>query len=170
MTIPPPQPGLVISYSFLWNSEHRQGRHEGAKNRPCVIVVSSFNAADGKTMVRVAPVTHTPPADMETAVELPLAVKRHLGLDDQRSWVTLDEMNVFGRSKLHGGVHFEGGRRRADMHDHGEYRAVPDRLSAREGAGSAGRRKLPPPRPFPAGAHTLRFVGAREAVRSFAGP
>lgn len=95
MTIPPPQPGLVISYSFLWNSEHRQGRHEGAKNRPCVIVVSSFNAADGKTMVRVAPVTHTPPADMETAVELPLAVKRHLGLDDQRSWVTLDEMNVF---------------------------------------------------------------------------
>ncbi len=95
MAIPPPQPGLVISYSFLWNSEHRQGRHEGTKNRPCVIVISSFNAADGKTMVRVAPVTHTPPADAETAVEIPSAVKRHLGLDDQRSWVMLDEMNVF---------------------------------------------------------------------------
>jgi hypothetical protein len=95
MSVPPPQPGLVISYSFLWNAEHRKGRDEGIKDRPCVIVLSTFNAADGKTMVRVAPLTHTPPADAGMAIEVPALVKRHLGLDDQRSWVMLDEMNIF---------------------------------------------------------------------------
>jgi hypothetical protein len=95
MSIPSPQPGLVISYSFLWNAEHRKGRDEGAKDRPCVIVLSTFNAADGKTMVRVAPITHTPPVEPGMAIEIPAPVKRHLGLDDQRSWVMLDEMNTF---------------------------------------------------------------------------
>ncbi|MHB1304547.1 MAG: hypothetical protein ACYCZB_13880 [Acidiphilium sp.] len=44
----------------------------------------------------MAPVTHSPPDDASTAFELPLAVKRHLGLDDERSWVILDEVNEFG--------------------------------------------------------------------------
>jgi mRNA-degrading endonuclease toxin of MazEF toxin-antitoxin module len=95
MAIPPPRPGLVISYSFLWHEEHRQGRDEGAKNRPCVIVLSAVRAADGRTTVRVVPITHRPPDDPALAVELPARVKQHLGLDDQRSWVMLDEMNVF---------------------------------------------------------------------------
>jgi hypothetical protein len=28
-------------------------------------------------------------------MEIPPAVKRHLGLDDQPSWIVLDEFNVF---------------------------------------------------------------------------
>ncbi len=95
MALPPPQPGLVISYSFLWNEEHRKGRDEGVKNRPCVIVISTLRSADGETMVRVAPITHRPPDEPAMAIELPPLVKKYLGLDDQRSWVMLDEMNVF---------------------------------------------------------------------------
>ena len=47
-------------------------------------------------MVRVVPVTHSPPDDPSVALELPLAIKRHLGLDSERSWVILDEVNEFG--------------------------------------------------------------------------
>jgi hypothetical protein len=45
----------------------------------------------------VAPITHTPPAkdsDSE-AIELPPRVKQALGLDDEQSWIVLDEVNQF---------------------------------------------------------------------------
>jgi hypothetical protein len=32
---------------------------------------------------------------MSVAVEIPLRVKEHLGLDSERSWVILNEVNVF---------------------------------------------------------------------------
>lgn len=41
------------------------------------------------------PVTHAEPKDKSLAVELPQAVKRHLGLDAERSWVMLSESNRF---------------------------------------------------------------------------
>jgi hypothetical protein len=50
---------------------------------------------DGTVMVRVVPVTHSQPDNPSAAVELPVTVKRHLGLDDGRSWVILDEINEF---------------------------------------------------------------------------
>jgi hypothetical protein len=36
-------------------------------------------------MVTVLPMTHSAPADPSSAVEIPLPVERHLGLDDDRS-------------------------------------------------------------------------------------
>jgi hypothetical protein len=95
MAFPEPRPGLVISYAYLWHHEHRAGREEGAKDRPCVIIFAAQSAADGTTTVRVVPVTHGPPDNPATAVELPQAVKGHLGLDTDRSWVVLDEVNEF---------------------------------------------------------------------------
>ncbi len=95
MAIPEPQRGLVISYAYLWHHEHRAGREEGRKNRPCVIVLAVAKPADDATLVRVAPVTHSAPDDLSVAVELPAAVKRHLGLDGERSWIILDEVNEF---------------------------------------------------------------------------
>jgi hypothetical protein len=50
---------------------------------------------EGDTQVVVVPVTHTPPEGNATALELPPAVKRHLGLDAGRSWVVLSESNLF---------------------------------------------------------------------------
>ena len=95
MAFPEPQPGMVISYAYLWHHEHRAGREEGVKDRPCVVVLAAPNAADGATMVRVAPVTHSRPDNLATVFELPHAVKRHLGLDDDRSWIVIDEVNEF---------------------------------------------------------------------------
>lgn len=40
-------------------------------------------------------ITHVPPTKSGAAIEIPARVKQHLGLDDERSWVVLDEFNVF---------------------------------------------------------------------------
>jgi hypothetical protein len=95
MAVPEPQLGLVISYAYLWHHEHRAGREEGVKDRPCVIILAMKDAGDGTITVRVAPVTHAQPGNPATALELPLAVKRHLGLDSDRSWIIVDEVNEF---------------------------------------------------------------------------
>ncbi|HET6161335.1 MAG TPA: hypothetical protein VFE34_23535 [Dongiaceae bacterium] len=94
MALPEPAPGLVISYSYLWHDEHRAGVEEGRKDRPCAIVVARLDEA-GDTSVLVVPITHTQPAADRHAVKLPLAVKRHLGLDEAPSWIITDELNQF---------------------------------------------------------------------------
>jgi PemK-like, MazF-like toxin of type II toxin-antitoxin system len=85
----------LISYAYLWHSEYEQGREEGVKDRPCVIVLAVEDGANGSCMVTVAPVTHTPPSTEGAAVEMPLATKRRLGLDSERSWILVSEGNRF---------------------------------------------------------------------------
>ena len=51
--------------------------------------------SDETTIVTVLPITHATPVDPTGAVEIPAAVKRHLGLDDARSWVVVAEGNEF---------------------------------------------------------------------------
>ena len=94
MALPDPQLGLVISYSYLWHDEHRQGRIEGVKNRPCAIVLTVVEDGGTKT-VFVAPITHSEPRDKDAAVEIPSATKARLGLDGERSWVVISEVNQF---------------------------------------------------------------------------
>ena len=94
MALPAPVPGLVIRYSYLWASEHARGQEEGAKDRPCAVVLASIDEAGGQT-VTVLPISHTPPSNPLLAVEIPAATKRRLGLDDARSWVVLTEANRF---------------------------------------------------------------------------
>ena len=94
MAIPNPEPGLVISYAYLWRREFEAGQEEGRKNRPCVIVLS-VEKHDSGTHVTVAPITHSPPSPGTPCLEIPLRVKQHLGLDDDRSWVILGEVNQF---------------------------------------------------------------------------
>jgi hypothetical protein len=86
--LPVPEPGLVVSYSYLWHSEYEQ--EEGLKDRPCAIILVAEDAA-GETLVTVAPITHSAPAS--DAVEIPLAVKRRLGVDEARSWMVVSEVN-----------------------------------------------------------------------------
>jgi hypothetical protein len=95
MPIPNPEPGLVISYAYLWHHEHRTGREEGQKDRPGVILLAGERATDGATVVTVLPITHRPPSDPASAIEIPPAVKRHLGLDTDRSWIIVNEGNEF---------------------------------------------------------------------------
>jgi len=94
MAFPDPVPGLVIRYSYLWRDEARRGDEEGAKDRPCVVVLAVTDV-EGQPVVTVAPVTHTPPRKRNDAVELPLATKKRLGLDEQASWILSTEVNCF---------------------------------------------------------------------------
>lgn len=48
-----------------------------------------------RKQVAVVPITHAPPHDPRVAIEIPRRVKEHLGLDSERSWVVLNEFNVF---------------------------------------------------------------------------
>ena len=95
MGIPPPEPGLVLNYAYLWHDEHRAGHDEGRKDRPSVIVLCATRAADQAVMVTVLPITHSPPGDSKSAVEIPQAIKQHLGLDEERSWIAVAEGNEF---------------------------------------------------------------------------
>jgi hypothetical protein len=88
---PAPVTGLVIRYG-RWSSQAGDG--EG-KDRPCAIVLAMQEAPDGTIRVVVAPITHTPPADPDASIEIPAQVKARLGLDGERSWVRLDEVNRF---------------------------------------------------------------------------
>jgi hypothetical protein len=94
LALPDPHPGLVICYSYLWASEHRTGQEEGLKDRPCVIVVARHVVAD-RVLVTVVPITHTPSADPQAAIEIPPQIKARLGLDAQSSWIVVSEVNVF---------------------------------------------------------------------------
>lgn len=95
MAIPTPEPGLIISYAYVWDHEAQSGQEEGRKDRPCVIALAIERQQDGETLVTVLPVTHRPPEDTSAAVEIPRAVKKHLGLDDERSWVIVSEGDQF---------------------------------------------------------------------------
>ena len=90
MTIPAPEPGLVINYAYLWHHEHLAGHEEGRKDRPSVIVLCVDEPGSGITVVTVLPITHAPPRVEGEGIEIPAAIKRHLGLDDQPSWVSRD--------------------------------------------------------------------------------
>jgi hypothetical protein len=107
VSLPVPEPGLVIRYSYLWRSEYLEGREEGIKDRPCAIVVTAITH-DGESVVTVLPVTHSPPAQPALALEIPSITKRRLGLDSQRSWIVFSESNRFvwpgpDLRSLHGG-------------------------------------------------------------------
>jgi hypothetical protein len=94
-TIPTPEAGLVIGYAYLWRREYLAGQDEGLKDRPSVIVLAVERHDDGATVVTVLPITHSAPSNPASAIEIPTPVKRHLGLDDQRSWVIVAEGNEF---------------------------------------------------------------------------
>jgi mRNA-degrading endonuclease toxin of MazEF toxin-antitoxin module len=94
MSFPEPEAGLVISYSYLWHYEHEQKQEEGRKDRPCVIVLVVETSEQG-TEVVVLPVTHLEPTDAAMGIEIPPKVKKHLGLDADRSWVIVAEGNRF---------------------------------------------------------------------------
>jgi hypothetical protein len=94
VAFPEPVNGLVIRYSYLWQSEHQRGQEERRKDRACAVLLVTQDEGSDK-VVTVLPVTHSPPAHKVLAVEIPAATKKRLGLDDERSWVVLTEANRF---------------------------------------------------------------------------
>jgi len=90
---PEPDIGLVIRYDFLWSHEQAKGYAQGAKERPCVIITAIVRKTTGEIMVLVAPITHSVPGEGDAAIEIPAAVGRHLGLDEDRSYIVAGEVN-----------------------------------------------------------------------------
>jgi hypothetical protein len=90
MSLDPPKPGQVIGYRYLWWSEHRKGLEEGAKDRPCAVVYA-VETKGRKTRVYVLPITHTKPFDTEDGLQMLPQWKKHLGLDDESSWIMTEE-------------------------------------------------------------------------------
>lgn len=48
-----------------------------------------------RTLLLVAPITHRVPEQTHFAIEIPPNVKKQLGLDSDRSWIVLTELNRF---------------------------------------------------------------------------
>lgn len=94
MRVPEPRPGLVIRYAFLWRHEADRGAEEASKDRPCVIVAAR-RTERGDIRVVVAPITHEPPSNPDASIDLPSEVCQQLGLDGDRHWLRLDELNRF---------------------------------------------------------------------------
>jgi hypothetical protein len=94
MPLPRPEPGLVIHYEYLWQYESERGQETGAKSRPCAIIVA-VTGETGQIETVVAPITHSEPRPPAEGVEIPGRVKRSLGLDDDRSWVIVTDLNTF---------------------------------------------------------------------------
>ena len=94
MAIPPPIPGLVISYSYLWKTEQDDSREEGVKDRPCVVILA-VEEKEGSLTVLVAPITHTPPDDSGSKIALSVRTRQRLGWDNEDSWVVITELNKF---------------------------------------------------------------------------
>ena len=84
----------MIRYSYLWKREADAGQVEGVKDRPCVVVLA-VQRLDDRTLVTVAPITHSRPADASHAVPLTPATRRRLGLDPGTAWVIASELNIF---------------------------------------------------------------------------
>jgi hypothetical protein len=91
---PAPKVGQVIRYAYLWKSEADAGLEEGLKDRPAAIVIAQTREGD-EIRVVVAPITHTPPIQDDDGVEVPPATRRRVGLDDERQWIILGELNSF---------------------------------------------------------------------------
>ncbi|HVQ07531.1 MAG TPA: hypothetical protein VMS43_03765 [Allosphingosinicella sp.] len=84
----------MISYVYLWSDEAERGEESGRKDRPVVIVLAT-TVRRGRTQLLVAPVTHAAPAQSGSAIEIPANVKAQLGLDRNRSWIVVTELNRF---------------------------------------------------------------------------
>ena len=101
MYMPPkPQPGMVLSYSYLWNREHLKGETEGRKDRASVVaLVVAQGTGD---IAYVLPTSTSEPTEGDPwVIEIPRSIKDRLKLDDKRSWINVTEFNIFAWTGYH---------------------------------------------------------------------
>jgi hypothetical protein len=92
---PPPNPASSSITHTSGDTSIARATKRGARTGPSVIILAAEKEPRGDIVVTVLPITHRPPDDATAAVEIPPAVKKHLSLDEERSWVIVDEGNEF---------------------------------------------------------------------------
>jgi hypothetical protein len=91
-----PQAGQIVDHYFLWGDEHKQGRVEGRKARPCLIIAVARESPNSAPRVALLPITSQPPRSEQNAIAIPDDIKPRIGLDRKRpEWLILDDVNVF---------------------------------------------------------------------------
>lgn len=86
---------MVVRYDYLWASEAAEGDEAGHKRRPCAVVLPLPPSGDGGVpRAAVCGITHSSPRPPAEGIVIPPAVKQHLGLDDDASWIITSEVNV----------------------------------------------------------------------------
>jgi mRNA-degrading endonuclease toxin of MazEF toxin-antitoxin module len=94
VVLPAARPGLVFRYEYIWKRQDLAGQTVAEKERPACIVLAVERGADGQRVLIVPITTQVPKAGVPAMV-IPKAVKRHLGLNEDRSsWIILSEANV----------------------------------------------------------------------------
>ena len=91
---PLPGVGDVLRYAYLWSHEHDRSQEEGAKDRPCAVVML-IRRDDGTDEVAVLPITSNKPEVDGAGVEIPTATRARLGLQREPCWVVVSEFNLF---------------------------------------------------------------------------
>jgi hypothetical protein len=94
MHIPDEPPiGNLVAYEYLWLSQENT-RNDGAKAYPVALIFAKKIIAS-VTLAYAVGVSHKSPHASEKAIEVPKKLKRHLGLDEDRSWIYTDQLNEF---------------------------------------------------------------------------
>jgi hypothetical protein len=83
----------VIRFDYLWDSDHQKGLSTSGKERPCAIVLHV--KASKRTLV--VPITHAYPdiGEQQHSLEIPEEICAAIGLDQERHWVRVSEVNEF---------------------------------------------------------------------------
>ena len=93
MTRPALRIGDVVRCSYLWVDDHLADA-VGGKDRPCLVARVAEASDRRNPWLLLLPITHSPPTSGKAAIEIPARAASRAGLDDQRSWLILDEGNV----------------------------------------------------------------------------
>jgi len=92
--LPTPEPGLIVSYSYVFQTGTRTVG--GArKNRPCLIVAAFPDRDDPvRTGVLYLPITHTRPGLDDSGIELLADARFAAGLDGSPQWILVSQGNL----------------------------------------------------------------------------
>ena len=91
MHIPDEPPiGNLVAYEYLWLSQENT-REDGAKVYPVALIFAKKIIAS-VTLAYALGMSHRSPDASEKAIVVPKKLKRHLGLDEDPSWIYTDQL------------------------------------------------------------------------------
>lgn len=95
--MPEPCAGLVIFYDYTWHADFERNG-ESDKPRPCLVMGVKHNPErPNNPQVAVVPITHKAPAKTlkDFSIHIPKQLGQSVGLDNMRSYIRCNEVNVF---------------------------------------------------------------------------